>query len=138
MRRSDAIVASMAGRGPPYQAEMATAGTKNKKLGAGPSRRRISVATSAIAVTISVRAYRASDVRRFSDRWLDPNNVRPGNHDSDLRFAWRSDFNSEYVAAEGSVDGASKQSARLIRRCECMCADFAYGRGDHRNPRING
>ena len=86
MRRSDAIVASMAGPGPPYQAEMATAGTKNKKLGAGPSRRRISVATSAIAVTISVRAYRASEVRRFSDRWLDPNNVRPGNHDSDLRF----------------------------------------------------
>ena len=109
MRRRDAIVASMAGPGPPYQAEIATAGTKNKKLGVGPSRRRIRVATSAIAVTISVSAYRASDVRRFSDRWLDPNNVRPGKHDSDCGVAWRSDFNSEYVAAEGSVDGAGKQ-----------------------------
>jgi len=28
-------------------------------------------------------------------------------------FAWRSDFNSEYVAAEGSVDGASKQKRTI-------------------------
>jgi hypothetical protein len=66
---SDTIVANAAEPGPPYQAEIATAGTKKRKLGVGPSRRRIRVATSAIAVTRSANAYRGIDDPGFPDRW---------------------------------------------------------------------
>ena len=65
---SETAVATALGPGPPYQAEIATAGTKNKKLGVGPSRRSTSVATRAIAVTRRANAYRTTNVWMFPDR----------------------------------------------------------------------
>jgi hypothetical protein len=50
------MVARLDGPGPPYHAEIATAGTKKRKLGVGPSWRSTSVAARAMAVTKSAKA----------------------------------------------------------------------------------
>src|SRR5712671_4150006 len=102
---SDSMVASEAGPGPPYHAEIATAGTKNRKLGVGPSRLRTSVAPSAIAVTSRANAYRATNERRFSDLWLSLN-VRPAKS-TRTHPARQSDPQHRYATAETSVDEAT-------------------------------
>src|SRR5438045_2586310 len=56
---------------PTYQAEMATAGTKKRKLGAGPSRRRMRVAARATTVTSSASPYGARNDRKFPECWGD-------------------------------------------------------------------